>query len=123
MPPCEPLRSSPPPSLWRRLPAPPSRSRRRSIGSRPAIPRSALLPPRAVAAYKRAADDVARMPRVELRVEAPPNAQNDATVRVDGAAAAGPVTVTMGKHFVAVSAPGYEPWAGVVNAQNAVERV
>ena len=84
---------------------------------------SALLPPRAVAAYKRAADDVARMPRVELRVEVPPNAQGDATVRVDGAAAAGPITVTMGKHFVAVSAPGYEPWSGVVNAQNATERV
>ncbi|MDB4966523.1 MAG: hypothetical protein JWN44_2212 [Myxococcales bacterium] len=80
---------------------------------------SALLPPRAVAAYRRAADDVARLPRAELRVEAPA----DANVRVDGAAAAGPTTVTMGRHFLAVSAVGYEPWAGVVNVQNAQERI
>jgi len=79
----------------------------------------ARFPPRAVAAYKRAASEVAQLPRAELVVEAPPGAQ----LRVDGApASSSTVAVTFGQHYVAVRADGFEPWAGVVPVAGARER-
>jgi hypothetical protein len=79
----------------------------------------ARFPPRAVATYKRAVAEVAQLPRAELAVEAPP----DALVRVDGAAAAGALSVTLGQHFVTVEAQGFERWASVVSVASARARV
>lgn len=78
----------------------------------------ARFPPRAVAAYKRAANEAARQERLPLTLETPP----DAVVRVDGAAAGGAMTLTAGQHFVHVRADGYEPWAGLVTVPSPQDR-
>jgi hypothetical protein len=69
----------------------------------------ARYPPRAVAAYRRAVAEVAQLQRGTLTLEVPAGS----IVLIDGAAAAG--AVTLGPHFVSVQAQGYEPWAGVVS--------
>jgi hypothetical protein len=79
----------------------------------------ARFPPRVVAAYKRAVAEVAQLPRAELEVVAPP----DANVRVDGRSAPGVSTVTVGQHLIAVEASGYERWVAVVAVSGAHERV
>lgn len=79
----------------------------------------ARFPPRVVAAYHRAAAQVAELPRTELEVAAPAGAR----VRVDGARVEGALGVASGPHFVAVDAPGYEPWAAVVLVAGAHERL
>lgn len=79
----------------------------------------ARFPPRVVTAYKRAVAEVAQLPRAELELVAPP----DANVRVDGRAAPGVSTVTVGQHLVAVEAPGYERWAALIAVSGAHERV
>jgi hypothetical protein len=78
----------------------------------------ASFPPRAVNAYKRAVAEAAQLPQVELEVKAPA----DAVVRVDGAPIAGVAGVMLGQHFIAVSAEGYEPWAGVVSVAGVHQR-
>ena len=79
----------------------------------------AAFPPRAVAAYRRAVTEVAALPRAELEVVAP----GDAVIRVDGAEIAGLAPVMLGQHFVSVSVPGFEPWAGVATVAAAHERL
>jgi hypothetical protein len=79
----------------------------------------ALLPPRAVSAYKRAAAEVRQLARVELHLEVP----GDALVWIDGAAAPPALALTVGPHFVVVSAPGYERWGGVVSVAEGRTRV
>ena len=79
----------------------------------------ARFPPRVVTAFRRAAAEVAQLPRTEVEVGAPAGAG----VRVDGRAIDGSVTVTAGPHFVAVAAAGYEPWAAVVVVSGAHERL
>jgi hypothetical protein len=79
----------------------------------------ARYPPRAVSAYSRAALEAAKLPRAELFVAAPARA----LVRVDGVPVFGPVAVTLGQHFVAVTVAGYEPWAGVASVSGAHERL
>lgn len=70
----------------------------------------ARFPPRAVAAFKRAAAEVARQERLPLALDVPAGA----IVRVDGAVVTGAMTLTAGQHFVHVDADGFEPWAGLV---------
>ncbi|HEX8951127.1 MAG TPA: hypothetical protein VF945_04745, partial [Polyangia bacterium] len=79
----------------------------------------ARFPPRAVAAYRRAAVEATERGRVQLEVAAPAGA----TLRLDGRAFDGNATVPVGTHFVGVSAPGYEPWAAVVDVSGAHERL
>ena len=79
----------------------------------------ARFPPRAVAAYRRAAVEVTERGHVQLEVAAPAGA----ALRLDGAPFDGNATVAVGTHFVAVSAPGYEPWAAVVDVSGAHERL
>lgn len=79
----------------------------------------ARFPPRAVAAYRRAAVEVTERGRVQLEVAAPPGA----TLRLDGRPFDGNAAVPAGAHFVGVSAPGYEPWAAVVDVAGAHERL
>ena len=69
----------------------------------------ARFPPRAVAAYKRAAAEAALLPRAELILDVPP----DAVVRVDGVRSPPAAALTLGQHFVSVAADGYERWAAV----------
>ena len=78
----------------------------------------ALLPPRAVAAYKRAVGEVAQWPRSLWDLQVPA----DAIVRVDGVNVAGTLSLAPGSHFVAVTAEGYEPWAGVVGVAGTHDR-
>jgi PEGA domain-containing protein len=78
----------------------------------------ARFPPRAVAAYQRAANEAARLERLPLTIEAPPGA----AVRVDGAEVGGTLTLTAGQHFVHVAADGYEPWSGLVTVPAAQGR-
>jgi len=70
----------------------------------------ARFPPRAVAAYKRAAAEAAQLPRAELILEVPA----DAVVSVDGVRSPPTTAVALGQHFVSVMAEGYERWAAVV---------
>ena len=79
----------------------------------------ARFPPRAVAAYRRAAVEVTERGRVALEVAAPPGA----ALALDGHAFDGAATVPVGTHFVAVDAAGYEPWAAVVDVSGAHERL
>jgi hypothetical protein len=79
----------------------------------------ARFPPRAVAAYRRAAVEAGERGRVQLEVTAPPGA----TLRLDGRVFDGNATVAVGAHFVAVAATGYEPWAAVVDVSGAHERL
>jgi hypothetical protein len=79
----------------------------------------ARFPPRVVAAYRRAAAEVAQLPRTELEVAAP----SGAAVRVDGSVVVGTVSVAAGAHFVTVAAAGYERWAAVVVVSGAHERL
>jgi hypothetical protein len=78
----------------------------------------ALLPPRAVTAYKRAVGEVAQLPRTMWELQVPA----DTTVRVDGVTVAGTLSLAPGSHFVAVAAEGYEPWAGLVGVAGARDR-
>jgi hypothetical protein len=79
----------------------------------------ARFPPRSVAAFKRATAEVAVLPRTELTIQLPAQA----LVRIDGEAAAPVTNVTVGPHFVAVRANGYEPWAAVVTVPSAPTRL
>ena len=79
----------------------------------------ARFPPRVVTAFRRAAAEVAQLPRTEVEVGAPPGA----TLRVDGRVVDGSIAVTAGPHFVSVAAAGYEPWAAVVVVSGAHERL
>lgn len=79
----------------------------------------ARFPPRVVTAYRRAAAEVAQLPRAELEVARPA----DAVLRVDGREVSTPLGVLIGPHFVSVRAPGYEPWAAVVPVSAARERL
>jgi hypothetical protein len=79
----------------------------------------ARLPPRALSAYKRAAGEVAQLPRVDARIDVPA----DAAVTIDGAAAATALSLTAGAHFVTVTAPGYRRWGGVVTIATERARV
>ena len=76
----------------------------------------ARFPPRAASAFSRAVAEATAVPRAQLVVDAPAGA----VVRVDGESAAGGA-VTLGPHFVSVTALGYEPWAGVVSVASARE--
>jgi hypothetical protein len=79
----------------------------------------ARFPPRVVSAYKRAVAEVSTLPRAELEVAAPAEAQ----VRVDGRSLEGTATVTVGQHLIAVEAPGYERWTSVIAISGAHERI
>jgi hypothetical protein len=79
----------------------------------------ARFPPRSVAAFKRATAEVAALPRADLMIESPVGS----VVRIDGAAATPTTNVTVGPHFVAVRADGYEPWAAVVTVPSAPMRL
>ncbi len=79
----------------------------------------ARFAPRVVAAYRRAAAEASQLPRAALEVVVPA----DAVVRVDGHPLAGDTSVTLGPHFVRVTAAGYEPWAGVVTVAGTAERL
>jgi hypothetical protein len=79
----------------------------------------ARFPPRAIAAWRRAAAEVAQVRRAEVEVVAPAGA----TVRIDGRVILGDANVLYGAHFVAVDAEGYEPWAAVVSVTGARERL
>jgi hypothetical protein len=70
----------------------------------------ARFPPRAVAAYKRAAAEAAQLPRADLLLDVPP----DAVVHVDGARTSPAASITLGQHFVSVAADGFERWAAAV---------
>jgi hypothetical protein len=78
----------------------------------------ARFPPRAVAAYKRAATEAAQLPSAELILDVPA----DAVVRIDGVRSAPTAAVTLGQHFVSVTADGYERWAAVVPVTGAQTR-
>lgn len=78
----------------------------------------ARFPPRAVAAFKRAAGEVARQAKLPLELDVPAGA----AVHVDGAATTGAVTLGAGQHFVAVAAEGFEPWSGLVTVPAARDR-
>jgi hypothetical protein len=78
----------------------------------------ARFPPRAVAAYRRAAAEAALLPRAELILDVPA----DAVVRVDGVRSPPAAAVTLGQHFVSVAAEGHERWAAVVPVSGAPTR-
>src|SRR5438876_592496 len=71
---------------------------------------AAEFPPRAAAAYRRAAADAAQLPSATVEVHAPAGAR----MRIDGrdAVSLPSVTLTLGPHLGRVSADGYAPWAG-----------
>jgi hypothetical protein len=71
----------------------------------------ARFPPRAVAAYKRAAVEAAQLPRADLLLEVPA----DAVVHVDGALSSPAASVTLGQHFVSLAADGFEHWAAAIS--------
>lgn len=79
----------------------------------------AQYPPRVVATWRRAAADLAELPRAQLEVAVP----EGAVVRVDGRIAAGSITVTLGAHLVHVDADGFEPWGGLYTATAAREKL
>jgi hypothetical protein len=72
----------------------------------------AHVPPRAAATFKRAAQEVAQLPHVELQLALPA----DARIRVDGAEVDGTRSLLIGRHFVSVDADGFAPWTGMVAA-------
>lgn len=79
---------------------------------------AAQFPPRAVAAYRRAAADAAQSPRATLTLVVPAGAQ----VRVDGRPAGDTASVALGAHFVRVEAPGFTRFGGVVTVASTEER-
>jgi hypothetical protein len=73
----------------------------------------AQVAPRAAVAFRRAVTELAQSPRVELSVDAPPEAR----LRLDGELQPlTKVSVVSGTHFVQISAPGFETWRGAIVA-------
>lgn len=82
----------------------------------------AQVPPRATAVHRRAQQELARQPGIDLEVRVP----SGAMVRIDGDVGSGPGPfgrkLGPGAHFVQVELVGFQPYRGVLTLQPGVTR-